>query len=565
MVRNIVVGALGCALLACGSGGPTGKQIVLGAVVDQTGTEAESSWIQAAHLAVDQMNQALAAEGHTDFQFSLRVQDSENIPAKGVARALDMVHNQHASALIVDTTQVIEAVLSTFYDDDPSNDLGVPVQCSSCTSGNLLNYTYNNPAVGGAPDPTSTPILDDVRRNTGLWMQRTTMTTVPMAFVAGYVLNDHLPGGLDRNGDGIIKVAVIGSNEAFGQSGTAAIRANWPSNDSANKIGLLDLPIANDATGKLFIERILHPNAVNPADVDFNAKDPDHGGQSYIQRLLDDTTECEACAAIVYNGDSAHPVTPATSIADGHPVDYIIMITFQQFAANFAKQYKQYVTSLTSGGMTPDAPPLLHYHTFRQSGSIFQLGQIADGQIGISHGLVNTTDAGTIYARDFRVAYGFDTNFWDSGYYDNAMTFMLSALIAQVEERQTGVDPNVIVPNPTTIRDRMQCINASVARTYAPPATYPNPQPWVNCPADGATHVGPGLDYLRTAVREIYAGRGIDYDGASGPMDYDFQKNVRDTVEFYEVQGNKFVTRDVYNCLSFADNKCGVATPILVK
>ena len=524
MLKLIIIGTLGVGLAACsGDSGPS-KEIVIGAVVDQTGSEAESSWVQAAQLAVDQVNSALQAEGHNEFQFLLRIQDSENIPAKGVARALDLVNNQRAQALIIDTSQVTEAVLSTFYDDDATNDLGVPIQCSSCTSGNLLNYTYNNPAAGGAVDPNATPVLTQVRQNTGGWLSRTTMTTVPMAFVAGYVLNGQ-PGGLDRNHDGVVRLSVLGSNEAFGQAGTNAIRANMPI--------VTGRTIAMDNTGSLEIERILHPNTTAFASVDFNP---------IIDRLLDSTVDCESCAAV-------GGVTPTSFNDTAHPVDYIIMISFQQFAASFVETYRL-------SGKAADGPPVLHYHTFRQSSSLYRLGALADGQIGISHALVSDNDAGQTYASDFRNDYGFDPNFWDSAYYDNAMTFMLATLIAQHETRTVDVTPSLV-------RDRIQCTSQPATLTYAPPATYTGPMPWTMCPSGAsAQRVTPGLVSLRAGVRAIFAGTPIDYDGASGPVDYDYQKNVRDKVEFYKVDGNKYVTESTYNCLNFADNKCGVTTPI---
>ncbi len=497
---------------ACGEAAFEGDEIVLGAVVDQTGTQAESSWIQAMQMGIDQMNEALEAEGQNGFRFRLRVQDSENIVAKGVDRSLFLVRDEGARVIVTDTTQVVEGVLSTFYDGDASNDLNVPVQCSSCTSGNLANPAY--------VDAAGNQLLTDVRRNTGRWMSRTTMTTVPMGNLAHFVAQGHPwastlvpnrgPSG-DLNNDGVIKISVLGSDEPFGQAGTNAVR-----NNAAGVYGPAGYTFGVEPSSTLIVERVLHPN-LGFNDVDFNP---------IIDRILDNQTECQSCAGGV------------PTFVDGHEPDYIVMVSFQQFTAGFTETYA------LSG---KKQLPVIHFHTFRQTNTLFRLGSLAEGQVGISHELLNGTGAGTpggIYREDFRDAYGFAPNFWDTAYYDNAMTFMLAILIAQQQTGSVDVDPALV-------RDRVQCTSQPATLSYA------GSLPWLECPQGAATLITPGVASLRVAVGEIAAGRPIDYDGASGPNDFDVNKNVRTRINHYEVRNGSFVDLDTFECLNAADNRCG--------
>ena len=513
MMRNLMVTlVVGLIAVGCGDEAFKGQEIVLGAVVDQTGTQAESSWIQAIQMAISQMNEALGAEGEDAFRFRLRVQDSENLVAKGVDRALFLVREEQARVIITDTTQVVEGVLSTFYDDDASNDLNVPVQCSSCTSGNLLNPNY--------VDASGNLLLQDVRRNTGRWMSRTTMTTVPMGNIAHFVARDHQwspalvpnrgPAG-DLNNDGVIKIAVLGSDEPFGQAGTNAVRNNANGVYSAS-----GFTFGTDASATLIVERILHPN-LGFNDVDFNP---------IINRLIDNETECQSCNPAV------------ATFVDGHEPDYIVMVSFQQFTAGFTETYA------LSG---KKQIPVIHFHTFRQTNTLFRLGSLAEGQVGISHELLNGTADGTpgaIYRDDFRKAYGFAPNFWDTAYYDNAMTFMLAILIAQQQAGAVDVDSALV-------RDRLQCTSQPTTLGYT--VTLP----WLDCPGGPATVITPGVASLRDAVRQIAAGGAIDYDGAAGPNDYDANKNVRTRINHYEVRNGAFVDLDTFECLNPADNRCG--------
>jgi hypothetical protein len=181
----LIAGALGAALLAgCSetSQQPQGNVITIGAVIDRSGNNAEPSWGDALLLAERQMNEALLAAGHDKVRFHVSLSDSRNDPVTAVARASQLVREQGARALIMDTSQNAVAVNVLHYDADPNNDLRVPIQCSGCTAGSINNPTAMN----------ADPVQQAASRNGQKWMFRTVMST---KLVALLILRDLLKLG----------------------------------------------------------------------------------------------------------------------------------------------------------------------------------------------------------------------------------------------------------------------------------------------------------------------------------------------------------------------------------
>ncbi len=221
--RHLATLPLAAAALVATAGLTTGCQdesggartVTLGAVIDRSGTQAWPGWMEAIRLAVSHGNQALSENVFKGLQFRVTLADSKNDPAVALPRAVELVTRQGARALITDSSQNDVAINRTFYDDDPSNDLGVPIQCAACTSGSI-----NNPEAI-ASDPATQAAL----RNLDRWNFRSTMATKLMAPVVVRLL-----GGGDRlgdvNGDGKLKLAVYASDESFGQATAADLRAS---------------------------------------------------------------------------------------------------------------------------------------------------------------------------------------------------------------------------------------------------------------------------------------------------------------------------------------------------
>ena len=354
---------------ACGSDTESG--LVVGALIDQTGSNSETSWVQAAQLAVRQVNDALDAEGAT-MHFVLNVDDSENNPDKAQGRAIDLVNVRGAHALIADTTQVTESIGRAIY----GNQIDVPVQCSSCESRDFLNPAYVNPG-----DTQLQAVRNDARGT----LFRTSMSTDPQAYVAFDILS-RLPGGFDRNNDGFVKFELYGSDEAYGHAAIASLF-------DAAQVLFANIISAQFVDNKLGIEIVFHDVSVSPSKVDYERD---------IRELS--------------NTNIVNPPTP-----DTHVADYIIMASFAGNAASFREVYAAFLTTAL--------PPVLYFPAYRQSNTLAQLGvQNSDNTVGISSLVTETDDAGQTFADDFRKAYGFEPHYGDAAYFDNAVTLMLAAV-----------------------------------------------------------------------------------------------------------------------------------------
>jgi branched-chain amino acid transport system substrate-binding protein len=62
------------------------------------------------------------------------------------------------------------------------------------------------------------------------------------------------------------------------------------------------------------------------------------------------------------------------------------------------------------------------------------------------------------------------------------------------------------------------------------------------------TQVTAGTMGIAQAVKLLYAGKRIDYRGASGPCDFDAHGDVVTRLARYHVQGGRFVDLEKYDC-----------------
>ncbi len=509
------------------SDGPT---VVIGAVIDQTGNNSELSWIQAIELAADQFNDALEAEGITDYRFAINSQNSENdvvggSDSRAIRRIRDAI-DRGAKAAALDTTQIAEEA------NKPANtdSFQIPLQCSSCTGGGFLNAT----------NATPTDLdLQASRRNAEFWMSRTIMSTALQAQVVSQLIRASVSpvSGLagDLNNDGIVKVVNFGSDEAFGQSTTTAVATE-----------LLKLVPVSDQS-KVQFERRLHPNAQDARDIDFVAE---------ISAMLDTTNP-----DMVPNGSGLYPnnpqfnppagggaaITPdASNTADKAP-DFITMASFGRNHVAFVDAFK----SSPPPGLG-DTLRVIHFQAFRFSSNLLVLGELAEGETGVSHAVTDGVQ-GDQFAEDFRAKFGLVPVYRDAIYFDNAMTLILATFRAI----QDAADPSAVAG--AAIRDFMPCSSATAARRYAPTCTPTPPaascvaRPSTACDPDGpggVVQVGPGVENIRAAIRAIQQRQGIEYTGASGPVDYDALGNIKNKVSNFVVQGGRYVDLAKFDCVS---------------
>src|SRR5205814_1404566 len=255
-------------------------------------------------------------------------------------------------------------------------------------------------------------------------------TTLMAPTVVRLLLGD--PTGGDRNGDGKLNLAVYASDESFGRSTSADLKAS--------------LQRLRPEAGW---QQMLHPRDADPA--------------------------------------TYHWAEDLTALAAGKP-DLIVVATFPLLHA-----------AIVSAAKTMASPvPLFHFHNMRNQRAIQAAGEAADGQEGISHVMLEDTESGATFLSDFEQATGVPVAFRDAIFYDGAFSLMLAALIATRDLD----DPAAVTG--AQLRDAL---------------------PRTSDPAGEVIRTG-AAEFAR-AIGLVQAGRPINYQGASSPLDYDATRNVR--------------------------------------
>jgi hypothetical protein len=163
-------------------------------------------------------------------------------------------------------------------------------------------------------------------------------------------------------------------------------------------------------------------------------------------------------------------------------------------------------------------PPIFHAHSFRRS-DVSILGELAEGQEGISYVLYDGA-SGDTFKTELTNATGVAPVQSDANAYDSAAILMLASLIAA----RPLADPTALTG--AQIRDAIHSV------------------------ADAAgTVVGVGPSELLRAVSLIGDGKPIDYEGASGPCDFDALGNVKNKLVHYKFTGGQFVDLEKYDCV----------------
>lgn len=435
---------------------PTG--IPIGVVIDRSGNNSEPSWVDSIKLARRHANLGLRKAGLQELQFSIVVADSGNEPQVALTRAADLTRNKGARALILDTSQNDIAVHRTYYDADPANDLNVPLVCGSCTTSSLNN--------ANAVD--ADPATQQALRNSQGWNYRCLMSTKLISEVlVGLMLRTN---NGDVNGDGRVKVAYYGSDEAFGRGTVKDLKA--------------------------YLTEFL-PGTPPVVEEHYHPRDADVNSYSWAADM----------AKLTNN------VNDVTGEVDGEP-DFIAVANFAVQQSATIKAHRQSGTNIR----------MLHYHSSRFSSVITSLGSQVEGAEGVSHVLVEGA-SGETFANDFNQLYGVNVVYRDANYYDAAMTLMLAAVIS-INGQDT---PDAVTGQ--SIRDAMLKTSDLAGEP-----------------------VGTGGDEFARAVALIREGKPINYQGASGPMDFDALGNVVGRLAHFRAEKGAFIDVQRFDCVK--DSSC---------
>jgi hypothetical protein len=371
-----LAGASWLLALACSETADPPRTLTIGAVIDQVSASAFASWPSAAHLAIAHVNQGLTMAGST-LQVQLLLNDTSQDAAVTTTRALDMVRNQGARAVITDTSKNGIAVTKLNYDADPGNDLGVPIVCVTCTAPNL-----NDPMAKGTDD-IDTATLQDAQN----WAFRTCNRATEQTGVLKRVILSRGNNG-DANGDGKFKLSIAVLDDNSGHGFVKSTQALFAAVDP-----------------NVIVEKIVLPG---PA-IDINNATFWDG---IAEKLIDDANDCPQDPA------NTNACLPAT--AGGGEPDALMENLNPGYNVALSQALTRRKSKVT----------FFHAHAFRSAQTAAVLGAAIDGQEGVSSVLFDDSPSGTAFAAALQAARGSGPAVLDGSVYDATVVLSLALLKA---------------------------------------------------------------------------------------------------------------------------------------
>ncbi len=438
---------------------PGTTRIHMGGTFSRNGVSAVATWNNAFALAADDVSWGLKNADYPTgrrLSFDQEARDTKNDVAITVAGATELVRDKGVKLLINGTSSDTVALGKLDYDDDPENDLDVPIACVACSSPALHNPTATNAdlAVQGAD------------RNSEQWIFGLAMSSVPQSTVLWGILKDKTPEGNlpgDLNGDGTVKISTIALDDAFG-------------------IGFQDAMerVVKAAAPEAIFEKTKHPKDANVNQYDW---------PSALATLTDDQTEGET---------------------DAVP-DVLVEFTFPQFSLALVKAYDEDIL-------------FLHTHSMRERPVVLSAENKLEKHEGTSY-LPSDGESGRIFDERFVDQEGVPRESqWDAHVYDSAFLFALGTVKATLDmenpEEVSGAE----------IRDAMLTLNE---------------------PDGEVVRVGP--DEFGKAAQFIADGVAINYEGASGPCDFDDWGRALNRISHWRVENSQVKELAEYDCVASLD------------
>ena len=191
--------------------------------------------------------------------------------------------------------------------------------------------------------------------------------------------------------------------------------------------------------------------------------------------------------------------------------DAIVEITFPQFSLALVKAY-------TAGAYTL---PFFHTHSMREQPVVVQAGHDLDNQEGTSY-LPSDGVSGQMFDAHFAAITQLTRQSqWDAHVYDGGVIFGLGVMAAI----KAGADPATLTG--AQVRDAMMTVN--------------NPAGEI---------IRPGVDDIAKAAQLISEGKPINYEGASGPCDFDVNGRALNRISHWKVTNTKVTNIDAFDCVA---------------
>lgn len=240
------------------------------------------------------------------------------------------------------------------------------------------------------------------------------------------------------------------------------------------------------------------------------------GGQPNLRLFLVDSTLSPS--SVDYPG-ILQQILSTAALDGGLPgaPDVLVESVFPGEAIGMVKQYDTFFAGNAA------APKFLHNQTFHFPQVLAALGAAANGQEGVSFVVADPfTKASPTFLAEYQQLVGAAPQMWDAQAYDAANLAMLAFLYAAHQNK----DNDLSKVTPVQLVDALRNINNL-----------------------NGLLIGGGSDEFQRAADLIAQDKPINYDGASGPCDFDQNGNVVDRVTRYIVVNGQFVDGQIFDCV----------------
>lgn len=245
------------------------------------------------------------------------------------------------------------------------------------------------------------------------------------------------------------------------------------------------------------------------------ASDPAHGTAALLSKNVSFDSPVDPSIF-----DYSDVLARAFDASDGHVPDLIINKTVAGVAIPLVVQYHQ---------MAARTVQMFQDGTFRRNSLLDALGAAGDGQIGVSSIGYEVGGSGETFAGELGAVTGWPPTAYEAQAYDAVVMALLAVVKAsqQVEHPATEIAP-------ATVRENLKTLSVPIAQD-------PN-----------RLLVTAGPSALADAVAAIIDNPqvNINYDGASGPVDFDGAGNVSSRGALWSIEGQKFIEPIVYDCVT---------------
>jgi hypothetical protein len=221
-----------------------------------------------------------------------------------------------------------------------------------------------------------------------------------------------------------------------------------------------------------------------------------------------------------YIAEATDNMNQQTGMMDGTP-DMIINKALPNIAIPFIKAYKQNLANTI---------PIFQDGSFRRNTLLVALGASADGQVGVSNIAYMNNMSGSLFAAEQSAQTGYQPAAYEAQGYDAMALALLAVIKASIDNKIT--DPALLTTDDVhTALDQLNDPNAAV-------------------------RFGTGAAQFKLAIDALQAGQTVNYDGASGNVDFDTVDPTMgatgDTYDYatvWKIQGGQFHETQFFNCL----------------